>query len=87
MIPMIPNQLKFGMVFMLMIAFAQNLFMLAWTPDINQTYIIFLLAFGFGLSQSIGYGQVRGIFKMETFALIGNSINFSFRSLWFVFFK
>jgi hypothetical protein len=54
-----------GIVFMLMVAFAQNLFMLAWTPDINQTYIIFLLAFGFGISQSIGYGQVRGIFKIK----------------------
>jgi hypothetical protein len=51
-----------GMVFMLMVAFAQNLFMLTWTPAINQTYIIFLLAFGFALSQSIGFGQIRGMF-------------------------
>jgi hypothetical protein len=51
-----------GMVFMLMVAFAQNVFMLTWTPVINQTYIIFLLAFGFALSQSIGFGQIRGIF-------------------------
>ena len=56
-----------GMVFMVMVAFAQNVFMVSWTPDINQTYIIFLLAFGFALAQSIGYGQIRGIFKIKQF--------------------
>ena len=51
-----------GVVFLLMIILCQNLFVLCWTPNINQPWIVFLLAIGFAFNQSIANGQVRALY-------------------------
>ncbi len=49
-----------GIVFMIMMSLIQCVFMLAWTPVPNSSALIYAMAIGFALSQSVANGQVRG---------------------------
>ena len=51
-----------GIVFMLNISLTQCIFILSWTPNQNDIYVLFLMILGFALSQSIANGQVRGLY-------------------------
>jgi hypothetical protein len=51
-----------GIIFMLMIAFCQNIFILSWTPLPNETLTVFLVITSFAFSQSVSQGQVRGLY-------------------------
>ena len=78
-----------GIIFMVMIALMQSVFMLAWTPISNHSSLIFLMAIGFALSQSVANGQVRGLYGVYFFknsaafsaATISQTAGFFFGSL------
>ena len=50
-----------GILIMLSASFCQCIFDLAWLPNVNSSFLIFLMVVGLALSQSIASGQVRGI--------------------------
>ena len=51
-----------GIIFMLMVAVCQNIFILSWTPVNGEVITVFLVIASFALSQSVSNGQVRGLY-------------------------
>jgi hypothetical protein len=51
-----------GIVFMLMIALCQNIFILSWTPVPGDVVTVFLVVVSFAFSQTVSQGQVRGLY-------------------------
>lgn len=81
--------LQTTMVMMLLVAIAHSIFMISWTPHVDQAYVIFLMAATLGFTNSLATAQVRAIFGLffpkdpsaysaamifETFGLILGSI-------------
>jgi hypothetical protein len=50
-----------GIIFLLMTALANCIFMITWTPNPAKNYVIFLIVIGFAFSHSISNSQIRGI--------------------------
>jgi hypothetical protein len=57
--------LKVGIVFMLLVSAAINIFILSWTPDPEQVFVVFLLSAGYAMSQSIAKSQVTGLYGIH----------------------
>ena len=49
-----------GIILMLCASLTQSIFMISWTPSIENSYVIYLMIIGFSVSGSMGTGQVRG---------------------------
>lgn len=54
--------LKTGVVFMLVVSAAVDVFILSWTPSQNEKAAVFLLAVGFSLTQSISRAHGIGLY-------------------------
>jgi hypothetical protein len=53
---------QLGIIFMLMTAMMQSIFIISWTPEYNNATAVFLMAVGFSLTISVYMGQIRGIY-------------------------
>ena len=49
-----------GIVSMIMIVFAQCIFILAWTPNQIDSYVVYLMMIAFAFTQSVANSQIRG---------------------------
>jgi hypothetical protein len=80
---------QLGIIFMLMTAITQSIFIISWTPVYNNTTVIFSMAVGFSLTLSIYAGQIRGIYGVYfpknpaafSAVAIGQTLGFLFGSL------
>jgi predicted MFS family arabinose efflux permease len=52
-------------VFILMISIVNSIFMLTWTPDPSELYIIFLISISFGTTRAYYIGQIRGLYSIS----------------------
>lgn len=50
------------LIIMLLAALCQAIFMISWTPTVSQSYVIFIMAANFGLTQSLANTQIRAAF-------------------------
>ena len=50
------------LIIMLLAALCQAIFMISWTPTFSQSYVIFIMAANFGLTQSLANTQIRAAF-------------------------
>jgi hypothetical protein len=51
-----------GIVFMLMTAMLQCIFVISWTPVYNNALVVFMMAVAFSFTISVYIGQIRGIY-------------------------
>ena len=51
-----------GIVFMLMVILCVNIFILAWSPNFTESYVIYFMVVGLALTQSISNSQIRGLY-------------------------
>ena len=53
---------QLGIIFMIMTAMIQCIFIISWTPVYNSASAVFLMAIAFSFTTSVYMGQIRGIY-------------------------
>ena len=63
-----------GITVSIVVSLVQGVFILAWTPNKDQAYVIFLMVMGFAFTQPNSVSQVRGIILVSDHLQKNNSL-------------
>lgn len=64
-------------VLMLSASFSECIFILTWPPSSSEVHVIYLILFGFALSQSIAQTQIKGFYGIN----FSHSVAFSVEAI------